>query len=199
MFLRIKPCSTLLPFLYRLSLVVVRHRREGECGLWARSGITVSVRTGAISRGWCLFVPQPQRITDMTASERPPPRRHPAPERGGSRRIWTPHQSLPRYVPRASAFCWKARRSTGGGTLQHSGLRLPASGHLPGRAAVTRHQRRPSAPLPRSTGCPSRKAYARSCTACTSKTRGHHAAAHHPRPVRHGYFGYGMASFFNKS
>ena len=71
------------------------------------------------------------------------------------------------------------------GTLQHSGLRLPASGHLPGRAAGPRHQRRPPAPLCRAQrdALHGRLAYAHARPA-PRKTRGHHAAAHHPRPVR---------------
>lgn len=71
------------------------------------------------------------------------------------------------------------------GTLQHSGLRLPASGRLPGRAAGPRHQRRPPAPLCRAQrdALHGRLAYAHARPA-PRKTRGHHAAAHHPRPVR---------------
>ena len=135
-----------------------------------------------------FFVPQPQkdhRHDSFQNARRP--RRHPAPERavapGG---YGHPHQPLPRYVPRTSrhsAGKRGGRRAVG--TLQHSGLRLPASGRLPGRAAGTRHQRRPPAPL----CCAQRDAlHGRPARAharpAPRKARRHHAAAHHPRPVR---------------
>ena len=91
--------------------------------------------------------------------------------RGGSRRIWTPPSvSSSVCATITTAFCWKARRSTGGGDATAfwpatSCFRPPAvTGCWPSTRTTTA-----CAPLPCSTGYPSRKAYARSCTACTSK------------------------------
>ena len=62
------------PFLYRLSLVVARHRREGGSAACVRPdpALLYPFIQAPSSRGWRLFLYlNPKRITDMTASKTP--------------------------------------------------------------------------------------------------------------------------------
>lgn len=165
----------LFPFLYRLSLVVARHRREGGSAACVRPdpALLYPFIQAPSSRGWRLFLYlNPKRITDMTASKTP---------------------AAPDVTLRQSARWLPADMDTPislflGMCHEHHGILLE-SAEVDGRwgrysilacdfllQAACRDGCWPStptttacAPLPRSTGCPSRKACVRSCAACTSK------------------------------